>query len=204
MTACARAARRRGTGARRYGDTGSTAGCTARRRQPRPRSASSHTTPTLRYTTLQYYWYCCCCCCCCCYDTTRDASLPCPQKLTHTHTHQFNGPFSGTTRVSRYRKVKTVWISLKQETVSGGGISWAICKSAPRSRQITMPAPHHSVFYRPDALLAAKNNTVKALKALENGPEMEVVKKVAPSSMAMTKSVKNNKNNKISCNITRH
>ena len=26
------------------------------------------------------------------------------------------------------------------------GISWAICKSAPRSRQITMPAPHRSVF----------------------------------------------------------
>ena len=33
-----------------------------------------------------------------------------------------------------------------QETVSGSGISWAICKSAPRSRQITTPAPHHSVF----------------------------------------------------------
>jgi len=29
--------------------------------------------------------------------------------------------------------------------VSGSGISWAICKSAPRSRQITTPAPHHSV-----------------------------------------------------------
>jgi len=27
-------------------------------------------------------------------------------------------------------------------------------KSAPRSRQITMPAPHHSLFYRPDALPA--------------------------------------------------
>ena len=34
---------------------------------------------------------------------------------------------------------------MKQETVSGSGISWAICKSAPRSRWITMPAPHHSV-----------------------------------------------------------
>ena len=30
--------------------------------------------------------------------------------------------------------------------MSGGGISWAICKTAPRSRQITTPAPHHSVF----------------------------------------------------------
>ena len=31
--------------------------------------------------------------------------------------------------------------------MSGSGISWAICKSAPRSRQTTTPAPHHSVFY---------------------------------------------------------
>jgi len=31
------------------------------------------------------------------------------------------------------RKVKPIWILLKQETVSGSGISWAICKSAPRS-----------------------------------------------------------------------
>jgi len=30
--------------------------------------------------------------------------------------------------------------------VSGSGISWAICKSAPRSRQITMPAPYRSLF----------------------------------------------------------
>jgi len=30
--------------------------------------------------------------------------------------------------------------------VGGCGISWAICKSAPRSRQITTPVPHHSVF----------------------------------------------------------
>ena len=45
---------------------------------------------------------------------------------------------------------------MKQETVSGSGISWAICKSAPRSREITTPAPHDSVFYRPDALPAAQ------------------------------------------------
>jgi len=32
--------------------------------------------------------------------------------------------------------------------VSGSGVSWAICKSALCPRQITMPAPHHSVFYR--------------------------------------------------------
>jgi len=80
---------------------------------------------------------------------------------THTNTHPFNGPFSGTTRVSQYQKGKPIWILLKQETVSGSCISWAICKSAPRSRQITTPAPHHSVFYRPDALPVAQPTASK-------------------------------------------
>jgi len=39
---------------------------------------------------------------------------------------------------------KTCLDLLMQEIVSGSGISWAICKSAPHSRQITMPVPHHS------------------------------------------------------------
>jgi len=51
--------------------------------------------------------------------------------------------------VSRYQKGKTIWILQKQEAVSGSGISWAVCKSAPHSRQITMPAPHHLVFTGP-------------------------------------------------------
>ena len=63
-----------------------------------------------------------------------------------TNTHPFNGLLSGTTRVSRYQKGKPVWILLKQETVSVSGISWAIGKTAPCSRQTTTPAPHHSVF----------------------------------------------------------
>jgi len=68
------------------------------------------------------------------------------KKIPTNNTNPFNGPLSGTTRVSRTRKVKPIWILLKQETASGSGISWAICKSAPYSRQITTPAPHHSVF----------------------------------------------------------
>jgi len=48
--------------------------------------------------------------------------------------------------------------------VSGSGISWTICKSAPRSRQITTPEPHHSVFYRPDALPAAQPTASKHWK----------------------------------------
>jgi len=35
---------------------------------------------------------------------------------------------------------------LEQKIVSGSGISWAICKSPPRIRQITTPASHHSFF----------------------------------------------------------
>jgi len=50
---------------------------------------------------------------------------------------------------------------LEQEIVSGSGISWSICKSAPRSRQMTMPASHHSVFYRLDALPAAQPTVSK-------------------------------------------
>jgi len=49
----------------------------------------------------------------------------------------------------------------EQEIVSGSGISWAICKSATRSRHITTPASYHSVFYRPDALPAAQPTASK-------------------------------------------
>ena len=45
---------------------------------------------------------------------------------------------------------------IEAEMVSGSGISWDICNSALRSRQITMPAPDHSVFHRPDALPATQ------------------------------------------------
>jgi len=38
----------------------------------------------------------------------------------------FNGPLSGTTRVSRYKKGKTSLDLLEQETVSGSGISWTM------------------------------------------------------------------------------
>ena len=76
---------------------------------------------------------------------------------THMHSHTRLTVFCpGLHRWAITRKVRPIWISLKQETVSGSGISWAICKSAPRSRQITTPAPHHSVFYRPDALPATQ------------------------------------------------
>jgi len=43
--------------------------------------------------------------------------------------------FPGLPRWAATRKVKPILILLKQETVSGSSISWAICKSAPHSHQ---------------------------------------------------------------------
>jgi len=81
-------------------------------------------------------------------------------KHTHTHT-RLTALFPGLPRWAGTRKAKPIWILLNQETVSGSGISWTICKSAPRSRQIIMPTSHHSVFYRPDALPAAQPTALK-------------------------------------------
>jgi len=81
---------------------------------------------------------------------------------THTHTHPFNGPFSGTTRGSRYQKGKT---NLDFTVARDSEWQWhqlghmQVCTVTPR--QITTPAPHHSVFYRPDALPAAQPTASK-------------------------------------------
>ena len=88
---------------------------------------------------------------------------------THTHTTVLLllWNLSGTTRMSRYQKGKTRKVKinldlLEQEIVSGSGISWAICKSAPHPRQ---PHQHPTTqfFYRPDALPAAQPTAVKTL-----------------------------------------
>jgi len=65
----------------------------------------------------------------------------------HTHTHTYTRLTALCPGLPGWTgKVKPIWNLLKQETVSGSGISWATCKSAPSSRQITTPAPHHSIF----------------------------------------------------------
>ena len=64
---------------------------------------------------------------------------------THTHTDvRLTALCPGLPGWAGTRKVVPIWILLKQETVSGSGISWS--KSASRSRQITTSAPHRSVF----------------------------------------------------------
>jgi len=98
-----------------------------------------------------------------------------PQSATHTHTHtRLTALFPGLARWAGTRKVKPIWILLKQDTVSGSGISWAIGKSAPRSRQTTMPAPHRSVFYRPDALPAAQPTVSKHWRQMPQSANRKV------------------------------
>jgi len=75
--------------------------------------------------------------------------MHCHPAVTHTHTTVLLlfWNFSGTTRVSRYQKGKTRKVKanldlLEQEIVSGSGICWAICKSAPHPRLLNASVPH--------------------------------------------------------------
>jgi len=74
--------------------------------------------------------------------------------LQYTYIHPFYGPLDFVRDYPGEPIPEPIWILLKQETVSGNGISWAMCKSAPCRRQTTMPSLQQSVFYRPDVLLS--------------------------------------------------
>jgi len=64
----------------------------------------------------------------------------------YTHTHPFNGSFSGTTQVNRYQKGKT---NLDFTEARDSEWQWhqlghmQVCTLLQTD---TMPAPHHSVF----------------------------------------------------------
>ena len=106
------------------------------------------------------------------------------QARMHTHTHtRLTARFSGTTRWAGIRKVKPIWTLLKQETVSGSGTSWDIYKSATRSRQITTPAPHHSVFYRLDALPAAQPTASTHWRQMELNNDSKIERRSESSSV---------------------
>jgi len=127
------------------------------RQTHRPRYTNS-STPHL--CTLSMQWYLA-------HTHTRARARVHTHTQTHTHTHTHTHPlmaFSGLPRSAGTRKVKPIWILLKQETVSGSDISWAICKSAPCSRQTTIPTPHHS-FLQAGCPSCRPTNSVKALKA---------------------------------------
>ena len=76
----------------------------------------------------------------------------------------FNGPFSGTTEVSRYQKGKT---NLDFTQARDSAWQWhqlGHMQVAPSSRQITTPAPHHC-FLQAGCPFFCPTNSFKALKA---------------------------------------
>ena len=84
------------------------------------------------------------------------------------NTHTFNGNFffrAGQPRSAGTRKIKPMWIVLKQETVSGSGISWAICKPAPGSRQKNHASTPACSFLQAGCPACRPTNSIKALKA---------------------------------------
>ena len=116
------------------------------------------------------YWHMCASCYQCSRTPEPSTSTHWPRAANmHTQLNCIRIPFNalcpGLPRWAGTRKVKPIWILLKQETVSGSGISRAICKSAPHSRQITTPTPHRSFFLQAGCPFCCPTNSVKALKA---------------------------------------
>ena len=90
------------------------------------------------------------------------------QKREHTHTHPFNGPFSGTTQVSRHQKGKT---NLDFTEARDSEWQWLqlghvqVCTSLQTDNHANT---HHSVFLQAGCPSCRPTNSVKALKAKPN------------------------------------
>jgi len=79
--------------------------------------------------------------------------------------HPFNSLFPGQSGWAGTRKVNHSGFYWSERWWGSSGISWTICKSsAPRTRQITTPVPHHSVL-QAKCPSCCPTNSVKALKA---------------------------------------
>ena len=92
----------------------------------------------------------------------------CSDKLSYnyTHTHPFNGPLSGTTRVSRYQIGKT---NLDFTEARDSEWQWhplghmQVCTSLQTDNHAST---HHSVFLQVGCPSCRSTNSVKALKEL--------------------------------------
>ena len=93
-----------------------------------------------------------------------------PTHKVHTHARTHTRLMALCLSLPGTRKVKPIWILLKQETVSG---SWAIWKSAPRSRQITTSAPHYSSFFTGRMPFLSPNQQRQSTEGSHEGTETE-------------------------------
>ena len=82
--------------------------------------------------------------------------------LLHTHTHTFNGPLSGTTRVSQYQKGKT-----NLDFTEARDSEWQWHQLGHMQVSTSLQTDNHAstpplkVFYRPDALPATQPTVSK-------------------------------------------
>ena len=88
------------------------------------------------------------------------------QIITLTHT-RLTTLFPGLPGWAGTRKVKPIWILLKQETVSGSGISRAICKSGTSLQTDNHASTSPLSFLQAGCPSCRPTNSVKALKAPE-------------------------------------
>ena len=90
------------------------------------------------------------------------------QNLVHTHTHPFNGPLSGTTRVSRYQKGKT---NLDFTEARDSEWQWhqlghmQVCTSLQTNNHASTSLLS---FLQAGCPFCRPTNSVKALKAIQN------------------------------------
>ena len=77
------------------------------------------------------------------------------------HTRPFNGPLSGTTRVSQYQKGKTNLDFTEARDSEWQWLQLGHMQVCTLLQTDITPAPHRSVFYRPDALPAAQPTASK-------------------------------------------
>jgi len=88
------------------------------------------------------------------------------QYYTHIQTRQFYGRLDFVWDYPGESVPEPIWILLKQETVSGSGISLAICKSAPCTRQITVPSTPPLSFLQVGCPSCCLTNSIKALVSI--------------------------------------
>ena len=83
------------------------------------------------------------------------------EAFTHTHTHPFSDPFSGTTRVSQYQKGKTTL-----DFTEARDSEWQWHKLGRMQVSTSLQTDNQAItpplsFYRPDALPAAQPTASK-------------------------------------------
>jgi len=108
--------------------------------------------------------------------------IVCLSVCLSTYTHPFNGPLSGTTRVSRYQKGKT---NLDFTEARDSQWHWLGHMRVCTLLQTTMPAPHHPVFLQAGCPSCRPTNSIKALSVYLTCTENETRTAFPPSSAKM-------------------